>query len=140
MNRRKFLEAAAGTLYPAFAEDNKALAQRLSADPHRPKFHFLPPANWMNDPDAPIYWNGRYHMFYQHNPDGPYWANMHWGHAVSEDMIHWKHLPVALAPTPGGPDRAAGGRCSEWSPTHGRRSEPSARAALRSNLPRQEDG
>ena len=62
MNRRTFLEAgAAGTLYPAFAEDNKA--RRLSADPHRPQFHFLPPANWMNDPDAPIYWNGKYHMF-----------------------------------------------------------------------------
>jgi beta-fructofuranosidase len=106
MNRRTFLEAgAAVTLYPAFAEDNKALAHRLSADPHRPQFHFLPPANWMNDPDAPLYWNGKYHMFYQHNPNGAYWANMHWGHAVSDDMIHWKHLPIALAPTPGGPDK-----------------------------------
>jgi beta-fructofuranosidase len=58
----------------------------------------------MNDPNAPIYWNGNYHMFYQYNPDGAYWGDMHWGHAVSLDMVHWRHLPVALAPTPGGPD------------------------------------
>jgi beta-fructofuranosidase len=106
MNRRRFLElGAAGTFGPAFAEDDKALARRLSADTHRPQYHFLPPANWMSDPNGPIYWNGKYHLFYQHHPYGAYWANMHWGHAVSEDMIHWKHLPVALAPTAGGPDK-----------------------------------
>jgi beta-fructofuranosidase len=70
----------------------------LARDHHRPKYHFLPPANWMNDPVGPIYWRGRYHMFYQHNPRGAYWSEMHWGHAVSLDMIHWRHLPVALAP------------------------------------------
>jgi beta-fructofuranosidase len=78
----------------------------LANDPQRPQFHLLPSANWMNDPDAPVFWNGKYHMFYQYNPDGAYWGNMHWGHAVSPDMIHWKHLPIALAPTPGGPDDA----------------------------------
>lgn len=60
----------------------------------------------MNDPNGPIYWRGQYHMFYQYNPHGAYWGDMHWGHAVSSDMVHWKHLPVALAPTPGGPDAA----------------------------------
>jgi beta-fructofuranosidase len=76
----------------------------MAADPHRPQFHFLPPANWNNDPNGPIYWKGKYHMFYQHYPYGAYWNDMHWGHAVSTDMIHWKHLPIALAPTPDTPD------------------------------------
>ncbi|MGD0911227.1 MAG: glycoside hydrolase family 32 protein, partial [Terracidiphilus sp.] len=79
-------------------------AKDLAMDPCRPQFHLLPKANWMNDPNAPIYWKGNYHMFYQYNPDGAYWGNMHWGHAVSPDMVHWRHLPIALAPTPGGPD------------------------------------
>jgi beta-fructofuranosidase len=68
-----------------------------------PQYHLLPAANWMNDPNAPIFWQGKYHMFYQYNPNGAFWGDMHWAHAVSEDMIRWKHLPVALAPTPGRP-------------------------------------
>lgn len=79
--------------------------QRPSADdPHRPVYHFLPPANWLNDPNGLIHWQGKYHLFYQHNPSGPVHGRIHWGHACSEDLIHWTHLPVALAPTPGGPD------------------------------------
>ena len=78
----------------------------LATDPLRPQYHLLPAANWMNDPNGPIYWKGKYHMFYQYNPNGAYWGDMHWGHAVSPDMVHWEHLPVALAPTPGGPDAA----------------------------------
>jgi beta-fructofuranosidase len=77
----------------------------LADDPLRPRFHFLPPANWMNDPNGPIYWKGTYHMFYQYNPNAAYSGDKHWGHASSPDMIHWKHLPIALAPTPGGPDK-----------------------------------
>lgn len=61
----------------------------------------------MNDPNGPIYWNGNYHMFCQYNPNAAVWGDMHWAHAISNDMVHWKHLPIALAPTPGGPD--AGG-------------------------------
>ena len=83
-----------------------ALEQRLAADPLRPQIHFLPAANWINDPNGPIYWKGRYHLFYQYNPQGAYWGDMHWGHAISADMVHWQHMPVALAPTPGGPDAA----------------------------------
>jgi beta-fructofuranosidase len=80
------------------------LRERLAADPLRPQFHLLPAKNWMNDPNGPIFWKGRYHMFFQYNPNGAVWGDMHWAHAVSEDMIHWRHLPVALAPTPGWDD------------------------------------
>lgn len=81
------------------------LQARLAADPLRPQFHFLPRANWMNDPCGPIYAGGRYHLFFQYNPKGAYWGDMHWGHASSADMVHWRHEPVALAPTPGGYDQ-----------------------------------
>ena len=73
-------------------------------DRHRPAYHFLPPANWMNDPNGLIQWNGVYHMFYQYNPLGAFHHKIHWGHAISTDLVHWAHLPVALAPTPGSPD------------------------------------
>lgn len=112
--RRAFLSGAlsaaalASTPLPLFAGRgaSESLEQKLAADPRRPQFHLLPAANWMNDPNAPIYWKGKYHMFYQYNPNGAFWGDMHWAHAVSPDMVHWKHLPVALAPTPGGPDAA----------------------------------
>jgi beta-fructofuranosidase len=58
----------------------------------------------MNDPNGPIYWNGQYHMFFQYNPNAAVWGDMHWAHAVSPDMIHWQHLPIALAPSPGWDD------------------------------------
>ena len=58
----------------------------------------------MNDPNGPIWWKGQYHLFYQLNPHAAVWGDMHWGHAISPDMVHWHHEPIALAPTPGGPD------------------------------------
>lgn len=74
-------------------------------DPHRPLYHFLPEANWLNDPNGLIQWKGKYHLFYQYNPNGAFHGTIHWGHAVSTDLVQWKHLPIALQPTPDGPDQ-----------------------------------
>lgn len=72
--------------------------RRFAADPHRPRYHFLPPGNWMNDPNGPIFAEGLYHLFYQHNPAAARWGDIHWGQAVSEDLVHWSDWPIALAP------------------------------------------
>lgn len=65
---------------------------------HRPQYHFSPPSKWMNDPNGMVYYKGEYHLFYQHYPDSTVWGPMHWGHAVSKDLVYWKHLPIALYP------------------------------------------
>ncbi len=65
---------------------------------YRPQFHFSPEAHWMNDPNGLVYLTGEYHLFYQYYPDSTVWGPMHWGHAVSRDLVHWKHMPIALYP------------------------------------------
>ena len=65
----------------------------------RQRYHFMAPANWINDPNGCIYHKGTYHLYYQHNPYAPVWGAMHWGHATSADLIHWQHKPIALAPS-----------------------------------------
>ncbi|AIE86119.1 glycoside hydrolase family 32 protein [Fimbriimonas ginsengisoli] len=77
----------------------QAAIPAAEADPSRPSFHFRSPALWMNDPNGPIYYRGWHHLFYQFNPYGDQWGNMHWGHARSRDLVNWEHLPVAIWPS-----------------------------------------
>ena len=80
-----------------------AVAQTESAAPqygeeYRPQYHFSPPQQWMNDPNGLVYFQGTYHLFYQYHPYGNTWGPMHWGHAISKDMVYWENLPIALFP------------------------------------------
>ncbi len=81
-----------------------AAAERAASDPSRPIYHLTSAAYWINDPNGPVHHDGEYHLFFQHNPFASEWGNMCWGHAVSEDLVHWEHLPIALAPGPGSYD------------------------------------
>lgn len=67
-------------------------------EPHRPFFHFTPDSMWMNDPNGLVYYEGEYHLFYQYFPGGTKWGPMHWGHAISTDLVRWQHQPIALYP------------------------------------------
>ena len=62
------------------------------------QYHFEPKTGWMNDPNGLIFFRGQYHAFFQYNPYAPHWDRMHWGHAVSDDLIHWEEKPIALYP------------------------------------------
>lgn len=87
----------------AFASCNETISETSAVapselEPHRPLYHFTPDSMWMNDPNGMVYYEGEYHLFYQHYPDSTVWGPMHWGHAVSEDLVNWAHLPIALYP------------------------------------------
>ncbi len=73
-------------------------AEKLIRDEGRPEFHLSTRVGWMNDPNGFSFYNGEYHLFYQYHPYDCHWGPMHWGHAVSGDLLRWRYLPVALAP------------------------------------------
>ncbi|KAK1595148.1 hypothetical protein QYE76_017474 [Lolium multiflorum] len=87
-----FLGAGSGADADGFPWSNAMLQWQ------RTGFHFQPEMNWMNDPNGPVYYRGWYHLFYQYNPEGAVWGNIAWGHAVSRDLVHWRHLPLAMVP------------------------------------------
>ncbi|MFO0801505.1 MAG: glycoside hydrolase family 32 protein [Gemmataceae bacterium] len=84
---------------PAFAESDEVPdANSLYRETHRPLFHFTSRFGWLNDPNGLVYHDGEWHLFYQHNPFGVNWGNMHWGHAVSSDLFRWQELGIGLYP------------------------------------------
>ncbi len=101
------------------------IAQEIYQEPYRPQFHFTPAKNWTNDPNGLVFYKGEYHLFYQYNPFGDLWGHMSWGHAVSKDMLHWKHLELAL-PEEDGIMIFSGSAVIDWHNTSGfgRNSEP----------------
>jgi fructan beta-fructosidase len=100
-----FLAIISLFFYGACNQSSRPVAQKEKTpssmpyqETHRPQFHFSPKEKWMNDPNGMVYYAGEYHLFYQYYPDSTVWGPMHWGHAISQDLLHWEHLPIALYP------------------------------------------
>ncbi|RYG46875.1 MAG: DUF4980 domain-containing protein [Chitinophagaceae bacterium] len=89
-------------VFSPILQSDKDTNSNIYGESIRPQFHFSPKRGWVNDPNGMVYYNGEYHLFYQHNPYGRAWGNMTWGHAVSKDLIHWEHVDDALHPHQGG--------------------------------------
>jgi len=99
-------------------------AENLYQEKHRPQFHFSSRRGWNNDSNGLVFYRGEYHLYYQHNPYGWKWGNMHWGHAVSTDLVHWKELPIAIYPQEFGDWVFSGGGLVDWDNTAGFKTGP----------------
>lgn len=105
ITRREFVLSASSAVLSSSTLLGQIIANPIAADRHRPRYHLMSPSSWLNDPNGPLCWKGRYHMFYQYSPIISNQGPKSWGHAVSSDLVHWKNLGIAVAPTPGGPDK-----------------------------------
>lgn len=85
-------------LAKVYQDDRIAGGENMYKEKYRPQYHFTTRRGWINDPNGLIYYKGKYHLFYQHNPFEREWENMHWAHAVSTDLVHWREMPLALHP------------------------------------------
>lgn len=113
----KYPEDATG-LSTIFVSDKEPEAERLYEEELRGQIHFSPKRGWNNDPNGLVYFNGEYHLFFQHNPYGWGWGNMHWGHAVSRDLVHWEELGDKLMPDEFGP-MFSGSAVVDWQNSSG---------------------
>lgn len=116
--RTRLLGALGATLLLAQATAAAGQEAPTYRERYRPQYHFTPAVNWMNDPNGMVYYGGEYHLMYQYNPLGDTWGHMSWGHAVSRDLVHWQHLPVAI-PEENGVMAFSGSAVVDWDNTSG---------------------
>lgn len=90
-----------GALPKLSLTDTSIARSTFDGDKFRPQYHLMPDAHWMNEPHGPFYYKGKYHITFQKNPHGPFWHQIHWGHLVSDDMVHWQEVDIALRPEKG---------------------------------------
>ncbi len=111
-------DTAAGPTIPASDAEDAFEVHPIYRERYRPQFHFSSATNWLNDPNGLVFFDGEYHLFFQHNPSGINWGNMTWGHAVSPDLVHWTQLPDALKPDESG-TMYSGSAVVDWNNTSG---------------------